>query len=622
VNRVHQTGLVPSALLACVCLGWHGDTAVAAAFGALVIGASLFGRRMELDVIGQIIWTLIAAAVSYAWHFSINEPPRYMLPGRLGAIAQTVSFFFILSAAVRLHIANPRFCATGTAGLLLFAWLFLGAGNLGPSYALFAIPGIVATIAGYRFTWTDRLPLRDLPADRRLLAGVTWLIAALTAAVILLGQPILYRRAIDRYYSSLWVSRTGFNTVFRLGAIRDMIQSDEVVLRLYRSTGRTTHLRGVVYANYGLGIWSVPRGDQLEEYDAGPPPGGVKTVEMRYAGGDERRYFLPLSAGRFFAEDPTVQVGPDGIVHPVNNARPQIAWFEEDGAFPWPIAAPELADTLIPGPLREPLGALSARWTAGASTTGQKLSNLTRHLRSGYRYSLSFERRLPVDPIEEFLFHQKEGHCEYFATALALLARAQGIPTRVVGGYRVSEYNDAGNYHIVRQRNAHTWVEAWVEGRGWVTVDPTPPGPLEYEPSMVTSLLDLVPAYAEKGLEAFAAMSALQLGGIVGALVGIWMLVRLVRRVRRRVVVRGSEADYRAPEAAFVRLMATLEKCGFTRAGGETLEHFANRVAGTRREGVDAAVLIREYGVWRYGRRGDMAAIANRMHRWVDAKDY
>ena len=75
--------------------------------------------------------------------------------------------------------------------------------------------------------------------------------------------------------------------------------------------------------------------------------------------------------------------------------------------------------------------------------------------------------------VEEFLFEDKRGHCEYFASALALLGRAAGVPTRVVMGYRVSERSPFG-YSVVRERNAHAWVEAWLPEQGWVTRDATP----------------------------------------------------------------------------------------------------------------------------------------------------
>ena len=78
------------------------------------------------------------------------------------------------------------------------------------------------------------------------------------------------------------------------------------------------------------------------------------------------------------------------------------------------------------------------------------------------------------DPLADFLFVTKRGYCEYFASAMAVLLRAQGVPSRVVTGFQSGYFNDVSNTWVVRASDAHAWVEAWMEGRGWVTYDPTP----------------------------------------------------------------------------------------------------------------------------------------------------
>ena len=80
------------------------------------------------------------------------------------------------------------------------------------------------------------------------------------------------------------------------------------------------------------------------------------------------------------------------------------------------------------------------------------------------------------DPLSAFLFDVREGHCEYFATAMAVMLRTQGIATRVVNGFQRGDYNDTADVFVVRQRNAHSWVEVYFpETDSWVTFDPTPP---------------------------------------------------------------------------------------------------------------------------------------------------
>lgn len=99
------------------------------------------------------------------------------------------------------------------------------------------------------------------------------------------------------------------------------------------------------------------------------------------------------------------------------------------------------------------------------------------HLRQNYTYSLKGERP-PAgrDPITHFLFESRSGHCELFAAGMAGVLRSMGLTARIVTGYLVSEYNAVGGYYIVRQTNAHAWVEVYCgPRRGWIPFDPTPP---------------------------------------------------------------------------------------------------------------------------------------------------
>jgi transglutaminase-like putative cysteine protease len=97
---------------------------------------------------------------------------------------------------------------------------------------------------------------------------------------------------------------------------------------------------------------------------------------------------------------------------------------------------------------------------------------LTKFREEEYFYTLE-PPRLKADSIDDFLFNTKRGFCEHFASAFTMLARAAGIPARVVTGYQGGEFNPLGGYLIVRQSDAHAWSEVWLEGRGWVRVDPT-----------------------------------------------------------------------------------------------------------------------------------------------------
>jgi hypothetical protein len=80
-----------------------------------------------------------------------------------------------------------------------------------------------------------------------------------------------------------------------------------------------------------------------------------------------------------------------------------------------------------------------------------------------------------ADPIADFLFQRKKGHCEYFASALAVMLRSVGIPSRVATGFQSGTFNPISGWYLIQSSDAHSWVEAWLEGKGWTTLDPTPP---------------------------------------------------------------------------------------------------------------------------------------------------
>ncbi len=120
--------------------------------------------------------------------------------------------------------------------------------------------------------------------------------------------------------------------------------------------------------------------------------------------------------------------------------------------------------------------ALARDVTRQAPTIFDKISAIKWHLISKYKYQLDVGNALPVNPVEEFLFERKTGYCEHYATAMVMMLRSIGIPSRLVTGFLPTDWNVFGNYYTVRQQDAHAWVEVYFPESGWVIVDPTPPG--------------------------------------------------------------------------------------------------------------------------------------------------
>jgi transglutaminase-like putative cysteine protease len=113
----------------------------------------------------------------------------------------------------------------------------------------------------------------------------------------------------------------------------------------------------------------------------------------------------------------------------------------------------------------------------GATSPIAQADTVENYLRSNYGYTLELPSVEPADPLAFFLFHRKKGHCEYFASAMAVMLRVLQIPSRVVTGFQSGVYNPISGSQLIRTSDAHSWVEAWLPDRGWTTFDPTPPDP-------------------------------------------------------------------------------------------------------------------------------------------------
>ena len=117
--------------------------------------------------------------------------------------------------------------------------------------------------------------------------------------------------------------------------------------------------------------------------------------------------------------------------------------------------------------------ALGRRWRAESATAQEIAAKAMAYFRAqSFFYTLA-PPRLEGDTVDEFMFVTRRGFCEHYAAAFTVLMRAAGVPARVVTGYQGGEMNPLGDYMIVRQRDAHAWVEIWLEERGWTRIDPT-----------------------------------------------------------------------------------------------------------------------------------------------------
>lgn len=217
---------------------------------------------------------------------------------------------------------------------------------------------------------------------------------------------------------------------------------------------------------------------------------------------------------------------------------------------------------------------------AGEGDLLERLKKIEAYLRETYQYSLVTENRKNLDPIENFLFEEKRGHCEFFATAAALMARELGIETRIGYGWAGGKYFEINNMFVFRAREAHAWVEVKLEGYGWVLMEPTPPDAFDNGEQRVAEPGEKMPTPEEMIEEELAALEkdsenlagwAFGLTGGFG--VGAVLLFVLRRRTREGSLGgSGSSAGKRKAAGYFAAWCRALGRRGVRNGAGHTVK--------------------------------------------------
>jgi protein-glutamine gamma-glutamyltransferase len=312
--------------------------------------------------------------------------------------------------------------------------------------------------------------------------------------------PRISSRYLTAYSPSSDVS-TGFSDRLQLGRIGQIQQSSAVVMHIEidDDTQGLYELkwRGVALNNFDGREWSHSFGSsQLELSGSGvyrlprtdpPGPGAAPRRLIHY-----RVLMEPLGTNVFFlAEKPRnllgnyhpISVDSAGDVynldldHPIGRyeAFSELPEVDADALRLAPNTVPAGAESYLQLPaidIRIPR--LAEQITGSAPSNYEKALAIEQYLRAHFGYTLELGRVRPSDPLAYFLFERKEGHCEYFASSMAVMLRTLGIPSRIVNGFRGGEFNDLTGQYVVRASNAHSWVEAYFPGSGWISFDPTP----------------------------------------------------------------------------------------------------------------------------------------------------
>ncbi|AKT36480.1 transglutaminase TgpA family protein [Chondromyces crocatus] len=157
--------------------------------------------------------------------------------------------------------------------------------------------------------------------------------------------------------------------------------------------------------------------------------------------------------------------------------------------------------TQLPRNLPQRIRNLAKEWVGDAKEPAAKAQAIEARLRTDYRYDLASPSGKDPQPLDHFLFESKRGHCEFYSTAMAVMLRTLDVPTRNVTGFVGGTWNRFGRFYAVRQGDAHSWVEVFLDGKGWVTFDPTPPAdaaPKSEVQGMWAYLRDLIEATSQR----------------------------------------------------------------------------------------------------------------------------
>lgn len=374
-------------------------------------------------------------------------------------------------------------------------------------------------------TWPE-LPLSEttLAWRTRRLITARWFAATSLLSLAVLAISALFFFLFPRLGMGFFFAQTrgaqaviGFGTDAELGHFGQLKSSSEVVARVAfpddpKRLEQPLRLRGIAFQHFaGTGwtrpseaawelmheagryripttqladpdrerVWKAeiylePLGQDTRVLFAPPQTQSVELLDVRfdYLRGRRRRVSLTPSGDLSYkAPADTAMHYAVEVVEPLDAAEDEKLLRDSDGELPDRIASHW---TDVPPDLDPRIGKLARQLVGKKTRRYEQVRAIEEGLRAGWTYSLAGDQDAKK-PLEDFLFGKKSGHCEYFATSMALMLRTLGHAARPVHGFAGGQLNPYGQYRMVRQGDAHAWVEVFFPGVGWRTFDPTPP---------------------------------------------------------------------------------------------------------------------------------------------------
>lgn len=413
-----------------------------------------------------------------------------------GSLIVSAARFITLLLTLKLFALKKNSDYLVVFGLVFFQLLAAATSTVSPFFffllTLFVLSGIWAMIMfTVKKDWQDSSQ-KELPSIE---FGWPFFISVISVSLVSIVLTLLLFFIIPRMGLGIMDHKdgethrvTGFSDRVNLGDIAPFKSDSTVIMRVTPEGTPRGHLylRGSTFDHYDGVAWSKPRKNEVllrKESDG--------RFHLRTTGAKRPAPVLdivlePLNSEYIFTPSGAYAVSGDfrhlwlesssGAVHLPSPPFSALEYWVHTDSAPTketPVDGRYLELSYLDGSANgERIRELAKSIVGGESDGNKKAWKIQTYLRKNFRYNLNPPVK-SADPIVDFLFTTKEGFCQHYATAMAVLLRAAGVPSRVVNGYQQGEWNDLGNYFIVRQSDAHSWVEANIDGT-WLTFDPTP----------------------------------------------------------------------------------------------------------------------------------------------------
>ncbi|HEX4495160.1 MAG TPA: transglutaminaseTgpA domain-containing protein [Thermoanaerobaculia bacterium] len=454
-----------------------------------LVGVVLFLRRASLDAATWLpAWGMNVLGLAYIPLFFLD-----LFVISHGLVAPVLHLCLFALVVKLFAIVRERDKWQASIGIFFLFLAAMGT-SVHPTIVLYLIGFLVlALVLLTRFAFLHVLSGfgREDPALARIPLRGFLLLATVATAVIAVPLFLLLPRVRAPFIvgrgggTGVTLEAAGFSDQVTLDSIGRIRNSREVVMRMLDESpagaDREMRFKTATYDVYQGGSWR--RSPSLGNLGRGQ---GV-----RFRLGTEK----PVRWAHIWLQPLHSSSMPLPVETAVVEPRSSALLIDAGGALSFPVNPLEVSEYRV-GLARSPvlvgsapvgsgdsaldLTGLTPKITAlaaqamGQGSEARRVRRLESYLIENYTYTLDFAGRSPKNPIEDFLFRYRSGQCEYFASSMVLMLRSQGIPARLVTGFLGGEFNPFEGYYIVRDNNAHAWVEAYVEG-AWRIFDPTPP---------------------------------------------------------------------------------------------------------------------------------------------------